>query len=76
MLTDGEEMRLTGSMSTSDPSDDEQDIADTGMFKRFVEHEAEMDQSDSAAGSRGRVLAIAAIVAIIVIAVIVFIVTR
>lgn len=69
-------MRLTDNMSINDPSDDEQDIADTGMFKRFVEHEAEMDQAEPAAGSKGRLLAIAAIVAIIVIAVVIFYVTR
>lgn len=67
---------MTGTMSTHDSSDDDRDIADTGMFKRFVEHEAEMDQTEPSAGSTGRVLTIAAIVAIIVVAVVIVIVTR
>jgi len=63
-------------MSVPDPTDDEQSIADTGMFKRFVEHEAQMDQTEPPSGSKGKWIAIWAIVAIIVIAVVVWLLTR
>ncbi len=63
-------------MSVPDPTDDEQSIADTGMFKRFVEHETQMDQTEPPSGSKGKWIAIWAIVAIIVIAVVVWLLTR
>jgi hypothetical protein len=63
-------------MSTPDPTDDERSIADTGMFKRFVEHETELDQSETPASAKGKWVAIAAIAAIIVIAVVVWLLTR
>lgn len=69
-------MRLTEGMSVPDPTDDERSIADTGMFKRFVEHETELDQTEQPSGSKGRWIAIAAIVAIIVIAVVAWLLTR
>jgi hypothetical protein len=63
-------------MSVPDPTDDERSIADTGMFKRFVEHEAELDQSEPASSSKGKWIATVAIVAIIAIAVVVWLLTR
>lgn len=45
------------------------------MFKRFVEHEQEMDATPRSSGS-GRWVAIAAIIAIVVIAVVVWLLTR
>jgi hypothetical protein len=69
-------MRLTEGMSVPDPTDDERSIADTGMFKRFVEHEAELDQSEPASSSKGKWIATVAIVAIIAIAVVVWLLTR
>lgn len=69
-------MRLTSGMSVPDPTDDERGIADTGMFKRFVEHESEMDQTEPAASSKAPWVAIVAIAAIIVIAVVVWLLTR
>lgn len=68
-------MLLTEGMSTPD-SDDERSIADTGMFKRFVEHEAQMDQAQPESRGKGKWIAAAAIVAIIVIAVVVWLLTR
>ena len=69
-------MRLTNGMSVPDANDDERSIADTGMFKRFVEHETELDQTEAPAGSKGRWIAIGAIAAIIVVAVAVWLLTR
>lgn len=63
-------------MPTPDPTDDERSIADTGMFKRFVEHETELDRSQAPASAKGKWIAIAAIVAIVVIAVVVWLLTR
>lgn len=69
-------MRFTSGMPTPDSPDDERDIADTGMFRRFVEHEAEMDQVEPTAAPKGRWIAITAIIAIIVIAAAVWALTR
>lgn len=63
-------------MSTPDRPDDERSIADTGMFKRFVEHESELDQTEPRSGSKGRWIAITAIIAIVIIAVVVWLLTR
>lgn len=51
-------------------------IADTGTFQRFVEHEQQMEATESAGTAKGRWIAIAAIVAIIVIALVVWLLTR
>lgn len=53
-----------------------QDIADTGTFQRFVEHEREMEVAEAAGTARGRWIAIGAIVAIIVIAVVIWALIR
>lgn len=64
-------------MSTPHQPDDEGRIADTGMFKRFVEHEEQMDDARTPGGSkRGLWIAIGAIVIIIVIAVVIWLLTR
>ncbi len=63
-------------MSTPHESDDEGHIADTGMFKRFVEHEQEIDASGSSGASKGLWIAIGAIVLIIIVAVIIWTLTR
>jgi hypothetical protein len=63
-------------MSVPDPSDEERSIADTGMFRRFVEHEVELDQSEPPANAKGKWIATGAIVAIIIIAVVVWLLTR
>lgn len=76
ILPRGAPMRLTGAMSAPDPSDDERSIADTGMFKRFVEYESELDETEPPTGSKGRWIVIAAIAAIVIIAVVVWLLTR
>lgn len=75
-LPRGAHMRLTGGMSAPDPTDGERSIADTGMFKRFVEYETELDETEPSTGSKGRWIVIVAIAAIIVIAVVVWLLTR
>lgn len=63
-------------MSTPDQPDDERSIADTGMFKRFVEYESELDDSAPKSAAKGVWIAVIAIVAIIVIAVVIWLLTR
>lgn len=63
-------------MSTPHHPDDDSHIADTGMFRRFVEHEEQMDDTRTGGGSKGRWIAIGAIVVIIVIAVVIWLLTR
>lgn len=63
-------------MSAPQPSDDDSHIADTGMFKRFVEHEQEMDATRSPSASKGPWIAVGAIIVIIVIAVVIWALTR
>jgi uncharacterized membrane protein YukC len=55
---------------------DDSHIADTGMFKRFVAHEQEMDSIEHDGSTTGRWIAIGAIVALIVIALIVWLAVR
>lgn len=62
-------------MAASDRPDADEPIADTGTFKRFVEHEREMEQRDPT-GAKRRWIAALAIILIIVIAVVVWLLTR
>ncbi len=62
---------------TTPENPDDANIADTGTFKRFVAHEAEMERLEAAKGSSSALwIVIAAIVLIIAIAVAVWLLTR
>lgn len=55
---------------------DDGNIADTGMFRRFVEHEEEMDRAEPPTSSARALTMALAVAAILVVAIAVWLIVR